>query len=114
MQTDRMSPLQLRPKGNALAITILVALIMVISLLSITTSLTVGNRQVATNQGLANRAQFAAESGLLRGLQGYQTTLNYLRRQCAHREGRPMFRRCTASATVAVLLGLRSAPLKTP
>ncbi|WP_245391976.1 hypothetical protein [Meiothermus taiwanensis] len=52
---------------------------MVISLLSITTSLTVSNRQVATNQGLANRAQFAAESGLLRGLQSYQMALNYLK-----------------------------------
>jgi Tfp pilus assembly protein PilX len=63
-----MQRLIINTQGNALIVTILVSMVLMIALMGITTSLTIGNRQAAGNQGLADRAQFAAESGLARGV----------------------------------------------
>jgi Tfp pilus assembly protein PilX len=69
---------KLNTSGNALVISVMVALVMLISVMGITTSLTLGNRQTATNQGMANQAQYAAESGLTRSSGSLTEATNYL------------------------------------
>ncbi|MDX2005863.1 MAG: pilus assembly PilX N-terminal domain-containing protein [Meiothermus sp.] len=75
-----MQRLNVNTKGNVLIVTILVSMVLMIALMGITTSLTVGNRQAAGNQGLAERAQFAAESGLARGVANLTLIENDLKR----------------------------------
>ncbi len=53
-----------RTDGIALVVTLVLALVLFIAIVAITTTLSISNRQTSSNQTVAVRAQFSAESGL--------------------------------------------------